>query len=234
MKKCPQCGNVYENNVLYCLSDGTALVEDSLNQNSNDSVEAETVIRHEPIVVDFSSRDESLSAYQPTPAENVVVVPAVSEAMANRNYALFLVIGLLLGGGLVLATLWVSKNFYQTNDSVTVKANVNPIPSATTAIVEKPKASTETQNENATVEPVFNKHSEPNDSADGNTNGRVIALNARIRLAPDKDAPIVDTLPMKDRIEIIRRQSSSSPWYQVECEHGTSGWMHGDTIEFTQ
>jgi hypothetical protein len=39
---------------------------------------------------------------------------------------------------------------------------------------------------------------------------------------------------MNDRIDIIRRENENSPWYQIECEHGTGGWMHGDTIEFTQ
>ena len=65
-------------------------------------------------------------------------------------------------------------------------------------------------------------------------NGRVIMLNAYVRSAPSKSANKVDILPMDDRINIERRENANSPWYYVTCEHGTSGWMHGDTIEFTQ
>jgi hypothetical protein len=244
MKKCPQCNSVYGDEVLYCLNDGTALVEESFTMPSeSDSDEPETMIRSEPIIIDLAGNEMPQQAppsttYPVVPAENIVFVPAANPAATTRNYALFLILGLLIGGGLVLATLLLSKNLFQSENTNAVKANAaNNQANKQTVKVEKPMPSPTIQNknENVSVEPVANKHAEPNDSfREENANGRVIATNARVRLVPDKDAPVVDTLPIDDRIEILRRENSNSPWYQVECEHGTSGWMHGDTIEFTR
>lgn len=236
MKKCPQCKTVYADDVAFCLNDGTPLVEESFSissETANDSDEPETIIRHDPIVIDFSESGETPLSANPSvmPAEQVIVVPADTTAI-NRNYALFLVVGLLIGGGLVLATLLFSKNFYQTEKSRVVNVNSNSgLPFKTETPVSLPTAAAE--NKSVFIEPV-SKHSEPNDSFTGIANGRVIVTNARIRSAPDKDAPIVDNLPYDDRLDIIRRENENSPWYQVECEHGVNGWMHGDTIEFTR
>ena len=242
MKKCPQCSTVYADEVIYCLNDGTALVEESFSLPSEaNSDEPETIIRNEPIIIDFgASEAPAVANYPPVPAENIVVLPADTTA-TTRNYALFLILGLLIGGGLVLGTLLLSKNLYQTENANTVRANVNlNQPDNQSIKTENLKPSpvlsptVQNRNENVSTETASNKHSEPNESAVENANGRVIALNARVRFAPDKDAPVVDTLPMNDLIEIIRRQNPNSPWFQIECEHGTTGWMHGDTIEFTR
>ena len=77
-------------------------------------------------------------------------------------------------------------------------------------------------------------HSEKTLAADDEFNGRVITLNAYVRSAPSKTATQIAVLPQDDRINIGTRESPNSPWYKVVCEHGTSGWMHGDTIEFTK
>lgn len=230
MKKCPQCDKVYSDDVMYCLNDGTALVEDSFSIPS-DEEEHDTIIRHDPIVIDIPPHDEQELAahYAGAPAENIVVVSALP---ATKNYALFLILGLLIGGGLVLATLLFSKSFYQKENKITVKTNAN---GNETVKIEKPVLPVETSEKNTvSIEPSSNKHTEINESFDGIANGRVIVTNARVRNAPDKNAAILDTLPMNDRLDIIRREDSNSPWYQVECEHGTAGWMHGDTIEFTR
>lgn len=231
MKKCPQCSTVYTDDVAFCLNDGTPLVEESFSMPSADSDEPETIIRHDPIVIDVSDASEHHQlANQPViPAENIVVVPADTAAV-NKNYALFLVIGLIIGGGLVLATLWFSKNFYQNANAVKTNTNDNQPFRATEVLTPTPTPT----NKIVEIEPASNKHSEPNENFAGIANGRVIVTNARVRAAPDKDAPIVDTLPYNDRLDIIRRENENSPWYQVECEHGTNGWMHGDTIEFTR
>lgn len=232
MKKCPQCDTVYGDEVMFCLNDGTALVEDSFSIPSEE--EHNTIIRHDPIVIDFPAHGETEPmAHYPAgvPAENIVVVSA-PPAVATRNYVLFLVLGLLIGGGLVLATLLFSKSFYQSEDKITINTNAN---ANEIFKVEKPVLPSDTpENKVVSIEPSSNKHAEPNDSFEGIANGRVIVTNARIRSAPDKDASIVDTLPMNDRLDIIRRENSNSPWFQIECEHGTAGWMHGDTIEFTR
>lgn len=239
MKKCPQCSTVYDDSVAFCLNDGTALVEEPASVLiADDDDEPETIIRHDPIVIDFTENAEPppVVNHPVIPAENIVVIPATDTTAINRNYAIFLIFGLLIGGGLVLATLWFSRNLYQAENANVSKINVNYNQATKNEAVkiEAPKPTPEIPNNNAAIETVSNKHSEPNEDAEENTNGRVIVLNARVRLAPDKDAPVVDTLPMNDRIEIIRRQNPNSPWYQIECEHGTTGWMHGDTIEFTR
>ena len=69
--------------------------------------------------------------------------------------------------------------------------------------------------------------------SDEDFNGRVIVENANVRSAPSASASQVDILPDGDRITIERRENATSPWYYVTCEHGISGWMHGNTIEFT-
>jgi hypothetical protein len=238
MKKCPQCNTVYDDSVAFCLNDGTALVKEPDSQPSiDDSDEPETIVRHDPIIIDFTETNESPPAinHPAIPAENIVVVPAETAAV-TRNYAMFLILGLIIGGSLVLATLWFSKSLYQTENAnaENISVNYNQAIKNEPEKIETPKPTIEAQNNNVVIETASNKHSEPNESFAGIANGRVIVLNARVRFAPDRDAPIVDTLPMNDRIEIIRRQHSNSPWYQIECEHGTTGWMHGDTIEFTR
>ena len=102
MKKCPQCDTVYGDEVMYCLNDGKALVEDSFSIPSEEE-EHDTIIRHDPIVIDFPAHGETQpAAHYPAsvPAENIVVISA-PPAAATRNYAIFLILGLLIGGGLV-------------------------------------------------------------------------------------------------------------------------------------
>lgn len=237
MRKCPQCNTVYADDVAFCLNDGTPLIEESFSLPSetiHSSDGPETIIRHEPIVIDFAGRDEPPPAANPpfAAAEQVIVVPAQTTAV-NRNYALFLILGLLIGGGLVLATLLISRSLNQPEKTHTVNINSNAaLPAKTEKTVNMPTPEAN-ENKSIFIEPA-NKHAEPNDNFADIANGRVIVVNARIRSAPDKDAPIVSTLPMNDRLDIIRRENENSPWYQVECEHGVNGWMHGDTIEFTR
>jgi len=230
MKKCPQCNTVYGDEVVYCLNDGAALIEDTFSlPPASDSIEEETVIRHEPIIVDFGASEETpgQTTYQvpPTP-ENIIVIPARTTSNTGR-YALFFTLGLLIGGGLVLATILLSRTLYQNENTNSVKTNqteksVKTIPTA------------ENKNENKVGETVSGKHDKATSASDEDFNGRVIVTNARVRSSPSADSSAVETLPMNDRLNIIRRENPNSPWYEIECEHGTSGWMHGNTIEFTK
>ncbi len=203
MKKCPLCRQVYSDEIIYCLNDGTALTSErfSLPSENNPGDEPVTVVRNEPIVIDFGAADSpqpvsSPGNYQTTlpPAESVVVVPANTTA-ATRNYALFLVLGLLIGGGLVLGTLLLSKNLFQNENANTVKTNVNYTETVKTEKLPTPLPENSNKNENVSEPIDSNKHAERTEDADGNFNGRVIVLNARVRLAPNKDAPVVETLP---------------------------------------
>ncbi|MGI8788094.1 MAG: SH3 domain-containing protein [Pyrinomonadaceae bacterium] len=235
MKKCPQCSTVYGDETVYCLNDGAALIEEtfSMPSTADDSFEAETVIRHEPIIIDVGANPEipPTANYQtPTLPENIIVVPAKTSSNAGK-YALFLVLGLLIGGGLVLATLLLSRGIYKGENADSVKTNQTEKLIKTSSTTE---INAENKNENKAVEIVSGKHDKTTAASDADFNGRVIAANARVRSAPDADSSTIDTLPMNDRLNIIRRENPNSPWYEVECEHGTSGWMHGNTIEFTR
>jgi len=230
MKKCPQCNTVYGDQVVYCLKDGAALIEETFSLSpTSDSIQEETVIRHEPIIVDFGASEETprQTTYQvpPTP-ENIIVIPARKTSNAGK-YALFLILGFLIGGGLVLATVLLSRTLYQNENTNLVKTNQ-------TEKSVKTIPTTENKSENKVGETVSGKHDKAASASDEDFNGRVIVTNARVRSSPSADSSAVETLPMNDRLNIIRRENPNSPWYEIECEHGTSGWMHGNTIKFTE
>jgi len=231
MKKCPQCNTVYGDEVVYCLNDGAALIEETFSLPLTvDLIEEETVIRHEPIIVDFGASEETSgqSTYQvpPTP-ENVIVIPPARTTSNTGRYAFFFILGLLIGGGLVLATILLSRTLYQNENTNSVKTNQTEKSAKTIPTAEN-------KNENKVGETVSGKHDEATLASDEDFNGRVIITNARVRSSPSAEASAVETLPMNDRLSIISRENPNSPWYEVECEHGTNGWMHGNTIEFTE
>ena len=222
MKKCPQCNSVFGDEVTFCSKDGEVLVEENLSLPSEvEEIEADTIIRRDPIVIEFG---------ETTPTENTQNVPQtqpviIEQKTVSRNYALFLILGLLLGGVLVLATLLAAKYIYRPNQS-----NTN-IQTATNE-----NQNTETKGSGNEIDSLAdNLHQKRVESKpDEDFNGRVIAVNAYVRSAPSLSAKQIDILPIDDRINIERRENENSPWYYVICEHGTSGWMHGNTIEFTE
>ncbi|MGI8641102.1 MAG: SH3 domain-containing protein [Pyrinomonadaceae bacterium] len=225
MKRCPQCNSVYGNDVHFCLNDGTPLIEETFSLPSED-FESETVIRHDPIVVDLSA--ESIPPeqviYQNPPTETVII----EKPAKSKSSAVFLVVGLLLGGSLVLATLLLARNFYQNDNSNTVKINQVTETNSNKSVKVSP---TETSHN---INKLSQKHEARTSADDEEFNGRVIALNAYVRVTPGRSSDEIDVLPVDDRINIDRRENEESPWYYVICEHGTSGWMHGNTIEFTR
>jgi len=226
MKRCPQCNSVYGDENLYCLNDGTVLIEETFVLPSDaDDFEAETIIRNEPMTVDLSSQNipPEPIIYQMPPNETVVI----KQPANRRNSAIFLVLGLLLGGGLVLATLILARSFYQTGDTTTVKVNQSTNPNSNKARTNSP-AETPLDTDKLTQ-----KHETRTSTDDEEFNGRVIAVNAYVRASPNRSSDETDVLPIDDRLNIERRETEKSPWYYVTCEHGASGWMHGNTIEFT-
>jgi hypothetical protein len=243
MKRCPQCSTVFENEVAYCLNDGTPLVDENFSLPSTESdFEDDTVIRREPIVVDLAGqnaapRENINQQISPPPIENVVVrVPAKSD---SKNAAVYLALGLLLGGVLVLGTLILARNFY--SGGATTNGNSKQISvnfSQTNAKAKNSNSTLENRAENKNVSETptitIGIHEQRTDADDEEFNGRVIAQNAYVRSSPAKSATQIDVLPLDDRIDIDRRENESSPWFHVTCEHGGSGWMHGDTIEYTK
>ena len=229
MKRCPQCQSVFENSLVYCTNDGTMLVEENFALPSEAENEEITVIRHEPLNIEIPhAPDAAEFVVEPSPATIVPGAPIVieRERRGTGKYFLFLVIGLLLGGGLVLATLLFARYL---NEDRPVAVNVNADRPATTEPVAKAK---ETPAETAPTPDA--RHARPTDADDEDFNGRVITLGANVRSGPDRGASEVGVLPINDRLTIEYRENENSPWYYVTCEHGTSGWMHGNTIEYAR
>ncbi|MET0754327.1 MAG: SH3 domain-containing protein [Pyrinomonadaceae bacterium] len=226
MKKCPQCSSVYADDTEYCLNDGQILISEVFPLPSEASPDDEeiTLIRTEPIVVDLSPTNAPTLEYR-TPPQNV----QAKAKTGSKNYLVFLIIGLFLGGGLVLATLFLAKNFYRNNDANNMKSS--------TTNTNQPSDNSQPKNTNSQVNKQVTasaKHQEKTDVSDEEFNGRVITLNAYIRSSPSRSSSEIDVLPVDDRLTITARDDENSPWYHVVCEHGVSGWMHGNTIEFTR
>lgn len=221
MKRCPQCNTVFSDENIYCLNDGTVLVEENFALLSEaDDFEAETIIRNDPVVIDLSDRKTEPIIQRTTPVETIVV----KQPAKSRNAAIFLVLGLILGGGLVLATLLLARTFYQTGDNKTVKVN---------KVSNKAETSSPTPTP-LDIDKMSQKHATRTNADDEDFNGRVIAINAFVRASASRNSDEIDVLPIDDRLNIEKREDESSPWFYVTCEHGTSGWMHGNTIEYTR
>ena len=237
MKKCPQCNDVFPANLVYCTNDGTPLISENLTLPSefttDDAEEEPTIIRRDPITIDFSAQNSANEQvnYQIPAAQNAAPVVVVRQRNTGK-YLLFLIIGLIFGGGLVLATLLLAKNYFQANTAVkAVSVNAKANNANANAVNREVKTPTATP----TVEVVSKMiHQTPTDAGDAEFNGRVIVENAYVRASPSKTAAQTDVLPINDRLNIEPRENENSPWFYVTCEHGTSGWMHGNTIEFTQ
>jgi Bacterial SH3 domain len=233
MKKCPQCHSVFDAALVYCTNDGTPLVEETFvmpSESSPSDAEEITVIHHDPITIDIPNPNapaptEAFTYQPPPPTENVV--PIIVEKRRNTGkYLLFLILGLLLGSSLVLAgvlfVMYLNQNkTTQTNVTVNKNSTSNAAPKVKETPPETPKIASA-------------KHEKRTDTSDDEFNGRVITLNAYVRASPNRNSKEIDVLPIDDRINIEKREDESSPWYRVTCEHGTSGWMHGNTIEFTR
>jgi hypothetical protein len=227
MKRCPQCNSVFDDSLDYCTNDGTPLIEETFvlpSEASLPDAEEITVIHHEPITIDISNPNpppiptEQLN-YQTPPGETVI--PVVIEKRRNTGkYLLFLVVGLVLGGGLVLAAVLFSIYLSQNN----------PPP----AVITTNQNSAQTPKTAPTATPVTAsaKHEKRTASSDDDFNGRVISRNAYVRSSPGRNSKEIDVLPIDDRLEIEERENENSPWFRVACEHGTTGWMHGNTIEY--
>jgi hypothetical protein len=229
MKRCPQCNNLYPDETQYCLNDGQLLISERLPLPSELSTDEETtVIRHEPIVVDLSAMNEPKTEVLPT---YPIPPPVPVRTKSNfGKYLLFMVTGLLLGGGLVLATLFLSGRFSQTGGAGSSKTTVNANSNQTRSNIEPKNVALP----ESSPTPINPEHQKRTDVSDDEFNGRVITLNAYVRSSPSRTSPQLDILPIDDRLTITSRDNPNSPWFHVVCEHGTSGWMHGNTIEYTR
>ncbi len=224
MKKCPQCNTVFDDVLIYCTKDGMPLIEENLVLPSELSpdYEEETLINRDSITINIPATEKPTEEFNQLPPTEQVV-PIVIETQRNTGkYVLFLIAGLILGGGLVLGTLGFIWFLNQRNSVQTDTSN------------NRNSAQTEDNSTSKTPSIAGEKHETRTDKSNDEFNGRVITLNAYVRSAPDRSSDEIDILPINDRLNIIRRENENSPWYFITCEHRTSGWMHGNTIEFTK
>ena len=233
MKRCPQCNSVFDDSLVYCTNDGTPLIDETFVLPSEASpVEPEEItivhrdpVTHDPIKIEIPNASaptltEQISYQTPT---GETVIPVVIEKRRNTGkYMLFLVLGLVLGGGLVLAAILFAMYLSQNNRPPTVNTTTQN------------SASTPGSAPTATPVVASAKHEKRTDAPDDEFNGRVISRNAYVRSSPNRNSKEVDVLPIDDRLEIEERAGDNSPWFRVTCEHGTNGWMHGNTIEYTR
>lgn len=226
MKRCPRCNRVFDDSLDFCTEDGTPLTQETFvlpSEAAPLNAEEETVIRTAPANTHLQSPPAPTVRFDyriPPPA---AVAPVIVEKRRSAGkYALFLVLGLILGGGLVL-TAGIFAMFRLQNKTPqtvnTTNRNSTPTPKLTPT---------------ATPVTASAKHENRTDASDDEFNGRVISLNAYIRSSPNRSSNEIDVLPIADRLEIEERENENSPWFRVTCEHGTSGWMHGNTIEYTR
>jgi hypothetical protein len=241
MKKCPQCLSLYADETKFCLNDGQFLIPEVMPLPSEAHMPDEeiTIVRNEPMVVDLSSPGVSdqfapHAASEKTLPYQIQNVPAASRS-SSAKYLVFLIIGLLLGGGLVLAGLFLTKSFYPANGADNRQATTVNSNQAQNRGDSK-NSDSETNKNSETNKPVTAsaEHRQKTDEGDEEFNGRVITLNAYIRSSPSRNAAEIDVLPIDDRLTITARDNPNSAWFHVVCEHGTSGWMHGNTIEYTR
>lgn len=212
MKKCPQCNSVFADDTRYCLNDGTLLIEENLPLPTTAAFgNEETAGRSAPIIVDIAPPNmPPLPIQNPSAQETIILHTPPQQTTKSPKYAVFLVLGLLIGGVLVFGAFLLAGQFYQNADSSNNAENKSSKKKADSAGTTKSEADS------------------------GEYNGRVIATNANLRSEPGLYAEEIGVLPIQERIKIVRREHNNSPWYYVEAENGGSGWIHGNTIEFTK
>ncbi len=243
MKRCPQCNSVFEDEKIFCTEDGKPLVAETFSMPSDNSPEdhddeQETILRYKPVDIAFS--DSAPPQDQPHPETNQTP-PQVNPYAPNHanfsdkaspkesrgclTYGFILLIGLFLGGTVVLGVFGLG--YYYMNSI----SNQNE----DSKIAEKTEKTPKTETKKTSKKTPPAKHTEKNTDIDASKlNGQIIKSRSVLRSLPNSKSKRIDSLPRNDRIQILRRKNSTSKWYEVECEHGSKGWIDGYSIKFTE
>lgn len=230
MKRCPKCSNTFNNETRFCTYDGTPLVSEmseipsEYSAELDDEGEFETVIRTSPVKT-------RIPVFPPDQAEEEFQQPSgksrsglKADEKPKRSILKYLVIiaaGFLLVGVFALALLGGGYLYYLRQVEI--------------ANAEKKRAESESikRPDDKPAESAVDHSTENTEIDESTLNGKVIKAMVNVRSKPNRTSAKVGTIPKNDRLNIIKRESNKSPWYQIECEHGTRGWMHGNTIAFT-
>ena len=116
MKRGPQCNNVFEDSAAFCPNDATALVSEEFALPSEIPPDDEeiTVIRSEPVTIPVQQSDIPTEQFQnpPIPPTQQAIPVVVQKPRGNGlKYFALLLTGLILGGALVLAAIFLVQNF---------------------------------------------------------------------------------------------------------------------------
>ncbi|MFN0277396.1 MAG: SH3 domain-containing protein [Pyrinomonadaceae bacterium] len=243
MKQCPRCNEVYSEQLQFCLNDGSSLIE---FRNSDDG--PETVARNTPIVINLDDAQTGQSSNQSQRSQT-------DQASSKKGFGLLLA-GVAIGGVLVLVTIF-AMSFMQKSDAVTRQGNISsgdPTIKNTNIAVSKTENTdvTKTDNEDTSTNAKKSGKSKPtekevsesdkeNSSVESKTklkrkgfNGRVIMMNAIIRSSPSMYAPEIYVVGYDESIKIGKSAGGNNPWFRVTTSNGSTGWMHGNTIEFVR
>ena len=230
MRRCPKCNDVFEDDRAFCTNDGTGLIEEHFelpSESMDDDGEEQTVIRAQPIDIRIGQPAPTPTPQQQaqiplnTAPQNVEthVSPAPTAKKGGcAKYVIVLLIGLIFGGILVGAA---GIGVYLYLESEKQKRQ---------EIVQREKE-LQKKEERLNRGPHEGRGTEV---AESSLNGRVIKRSAVLRKSPRNSGERVAELPRNDRLHIIRRRASTSAWYRVKCEHGSTGWMHGNSIAYTK
>lgn len=244
MKQCSQCHQLYDEDSEFCVSDGSLLVSTSEKNQSR-------------VVVSWD--DQQLSGETPTQHVSIPQQASNLQTTPNNSNLLYAVIGglvavILIGGAYLFLVVSREKDNEKSRiEPSNISTNSNPANNSkngNTTGGERDQAAT-----NSGVDPVNANESEKNNKTDKENaekdaeppksdpkaklvrkgyNGRVIMMNAIIRSSPSIYAPEIYVISFDEPIKIGKSAGGNNPWFRVTTTGGTTGWMHGNTIEFVR
>jgi hypothetical protein len=241
MKKCPQCAQVYGDDLNFCLNDGATLVGDVFTTQS----ETPTVVAG-----GFSVPTSTSTANTPPPTQIYQVPLPVSEVTPTRSKAwIFLAVlaVIILFGGIGLAGfLYVSLNGGLTAQTAT---NTTPVPTATPAPTKSPESTPDElqkereklakekeklEKEKKALEQ--QKHDELLEEAlnDGPQTATIIDPPTNIRVEPN--GAVICVIRSKQQIEILGSTEvadKNGVWFFTDA-CGREGVVHSTQIRFNQ
>ena len=244
MKRCPQCSEVYSDQLQFCLRDGSQLstitADDPAPPVRADDDDYDTVVHPEPIVINIQDPAPFVEPVSPDP------LPPQPESVRGRtNTIAVLIAGTIIGGLLVLVAILAFAlvfrdrstaevvNVTEKNANIAAARPSERLPANTQTPASSPKA-TEKGNSNLTSDDPDSDEARREMLAKRGFNGRVIKINAIVRSEPSIDSDEVAVLPFDEPVRIGKPAAEHNPWYRITTADGTAGWMHGNTIEFTK
>lgn len=226
MKRCSQCGAIYDDNNDFCVVDGLSL---------NDG--------HQIVV---SLEDEIATRV----VQKVEAPLTATAATVVQPVFVYVLLG-ALGASVIFIAYTMFKAGNGTNSNVVVTATPSPTALSNNSTggptlanlsnnLPPPIIPSSSNKTVKTDEPIARKEQSnidtrsPEVAVTKGYNGRVIMLNALVRIGPSDDTPAISVISYNQPVRIGKTAGPNSPWFRVTTANGTTGWMHGNTIEFVR